>query len=76
MTDLEQSIVPMTRFTIPPQIIDCIKEGRSPELSEIRAVADHIRSDIMGRHLHGRSDARARRIAVRAAQTALAGCVP
>ena len=64
----------MTYFTIPPEIIDCIKEGRAPNMLEVRKVADHIWSDIKGFGRAGAEDAAARNIAVRAAKMALTGC--
>jgi hypothetical protein len=64
----------MKRLTIPPEIINCIKEGRAPEPWEVRSVADHIWSDIKGRGFLGDARSQGRHLTIRAAQTALTGC--
>lgn len=64
--------------TIAPEIIACIAEGRLPTISELRRVAERIRSELHG----GRSvfawnrtvaEGSERRLMLRAARAALAG---
>lgn len=64
--------------TIAPEIIACIAEGRLPTISELRRVAERIRSELYG----GRSvfpwnrtaaEGSERRLMLRAARAALAG---
>ena len=64
--------------TIAPEIIDCIAEGRLPTISELRRVAERIRSELHGarsvfpwsRTVAEESE---RRVMLRAARAALAG---
>lgn len=64
--------------TIASEIILCIAEGRTPNEEELARVADHIWTDMRGSHSafawgELTADSAERRLALRAAQLALAG---
>jgi len=64
--------------TIPPEIIDCIAQGRTPGARELHQVARHIWSDITGRPFDAcraaGSDPAPWLHSLRVANAALAGC--
>ena len=64
--------------TIAPEIIACIAENRTPSMSEVNIVADHIWADMRGARSafswnELESDSPERLLILKAAQTALAG---
>lgn len=58
--------------TIPRAIVECIAHARAPSAEELRAVAEHIRCDLVGQHAPHAEGARLK--SFRAAQAALIGC--
>lgn len=70
-----------TEWTIPPAIIDCIANARQPSEQELCAVADHIRTDLLGWKCDDQgmaaeiSGPAMRSMSFRAARAALIGCI-
>jgi hypothetical protein len=65
-------------WTISPEVIDCIAQGRPPSEEELVRVADHIRRDLSGSRPafswgSAGTDTRDAELTLRAARAALAG---